>query len=688
MQYSKIALLTILTIGSTQLQAEMLAMNEEDLMLLYGDEEMISIATGTYKPIRLAPSVAHVITAAEIKSSGATKLDQVLEMVPGIHVSLSTVNRLNYVYSIRGIHTGQNPQTLILMNGIPFRSAYSGARPNGFHYPVENIERIEVIRGPGSAVYGADAFAGVINIITKDVDSIAGFSAGGRSSSFGSQSVWLQSGNSLNDWDIVFSFEYMDSDGDDERIITTDAQSALDSAFGTTASLAPGALVTRYEVFNTQLELARDEWTIRLWNWQLNDGGNGAGGAQAIDIAGSLENNTYLLDVSYNAPDLIDNWDIEGRLAYYYLDEQGYMNLYPDGANVGFGVLPNGLKGNPGGVSRDVSYELVGHYKALINHQLRFSLGYVDTELETKQTKNFGPGVTLGTLTDITDTPYVFMPDSERDVWFASVQDEWRLASDWTLTAGIRYDNYSDFGNTTNPRLALVWATDYNLTTKLLYGRAFRAPSLGEEFGQNNTVALGNKNLNPETIDTLELAFEHHPNFDMRTRLNFFAYEIKDLIDYMPSGGGTKTAQNATNQDGHGLEAEMEWDISDTTVLKGNYAWQDSEDAATGMDVAYAPGQQASLMALWKFKPQWSLATQANWVADRKRLTGDSRPAIADYTLVDLALRRSNVMEHWELTGAIRNLFDKAAREPSDGTIADDYPLEGRSFYLEAIYHL
>ncbi|MEJ2201403.1 MAG: TonB-dependent receptor plug domain-containing protein, partial [Desulfuromonadaceae bacterium] len=85
---------------------------EEDLAALYGDEEFVSIATGSAKPITKAPAVASVVTAADIRAMGATDLNQVLETVPGIHVSLSALNRLDPVYSIRGIHTGFNPQVL------------------------------------------------------------------------------------------------------------------------------------------------------------------------------------------------------------------------------------------------------------------------------------------------------------------------------------------------------------------------------------------------------------------------------------------------------------------------------------------------------------------------------------------------------------------------------------------------
>jgi outer membrane receptor for ferrienterochelin and colicins len=83
--------------------------------------------------------------------------------------------------------------------------------------------------------------------------------------------------------------------------------------------------------------------------------------------------------------------------------------------------------------------------------------------------------------------------------------------------------HYSDFGDTFNPRIALVWQSAYNLTTKFMYGRAFRAPSFSELFNVNNPVAQGNDSLDPESIDWYELAFDYQPRADLRTGLNLFA---------------------------------------------------------------------------------------------------------------------------------------------------------------------
>ena len=129
--------------------------DEEALIELYGDEDVISIATGSAQPISKAPAVATVITAKDIKEMGATDIDEVLETVPGLHVSRRAAN-YTPIYTFRGIYATENPQVLMLVNGISINNLFVGDRSQVWGgMPVENISRIEVIRGPGSAVYGA-----------------------------------------------------------------------------------------------------------------------------------------------------------------------------------------------------------------------------------------------------------------------------------------------------------------------------------------------------------------------------------------------------------------------------------------------------------------------------------------------------------------------------------------------------
>lgn len=154
------------------------AVTEEDVWALSMEELgkiQVTIATGTPKTLVNAPSVTSVITAAELRAMGAQTLEEALEAIPGLHVS-----RGSFAYApryfIRGITSVFNPHTLPLVNGIPQTSLFVGDRgervSNRYSLPVAMIERIEIIRGPGSAVYGADAFSGVINVITKGPDDV------------------------------------------------------------------------------------------------------------------------------------------------------------------------------------------------------------------------------------------------------------------------------------------------------------------------------------------------------------------------------------------------------------------------------------------------------------------------------------------------------------------------------------
>lgn len=287
-------------------------------------------------------------------------------------------------------------------------------------------------------------------------------------------------------------------------------------------------------------------------------------------------------------------------------------------------------------------------------------------------------------MTDVTDTAPFIRPHKRR-VNYVYAQDEWTFTQDWYLTAGVRRDHYSDFGATTNPRMALVWETAYNLTTKVLYGRAFRPPSFAELYNINNPVALGNPNLKPETNESVELAFAWQPVHTVQTNLNLFRYRMKDILRFVPNPDGSATAQNSGRQRGQGFEVEMVWDAASSLRLSGNYAQQRSIDEASNQDAGNAPRHHVYARGDWRFMPRWTLNTQLNYVADRKREPGDTRPDIADYHTVDLTLRNGKLNSGWEFALSARNLFDADAREPSPspGLIPYDLPLAPREYRFE-----
>ncbi|OMH38258.1 TonB-dependent siderophore receptor [Motiliproteus sp. MSK22-1] len=679
----------------------------DELGDFYSGEELVSIATGTSTPLNKAPAVASVITRKQIEAMGATHLDEVLERVPGIHVSPSKLSRLDSVFSIRGLQTGVNPQVLVLLNGVEFKYVFNGGLPDSFRMPISNIKRIEVIRGPGSAVYGADAYSGVINIITNTASDNKTGDVGIRTGSFDSQDVWFRKGYEKDDFSVSFAFENQTSDGDSGRVINSDQQSAFDGLFGTSASLAPGPLNTNYDVTNIHLDFGYGNWKLENWYWQQDSGGLGPGVAQALDNVGYQNTNLFRTKLGFQ-DQVTSNWNLKAGMSYQKTEIDASFVLFPAGATLPIGsdgnafsgipvgpvTFTDGYIGNPGSTDQTFKAEIAGIYSGINDHQIRAATGWTRQEIETREHKNFGPGVIDGTvsvidgtLTDVTGTEDIYLTDQDRTNYYLSLQDEWQLNNDWSLTAGVRWDHFSDFGNSSNPRIALVWETSHNLTSKLLYGTAFRAPAFNEQYLINNPSALGNPDLTPEEIETVELAFDYRPTFDTSVQLSFFYYEATDLIDtVVVPGTSSKQTENNRDQEGHGAEIEFGWKISDHLKLYANYAYQHSEDSTTGADIPDAPQHSTYLDLQYTVTPQLSTSLQHYWVGSRPRASGDTREEIDDYHWVNMKLKYILENNKLQLALIAKNLLNTNASEPSSGSIPDDFPLESRSIWGQVSY--
>jgi outer membrane receptor for ferrienterochelin and colicins len=697
------ALLASAWIGTVAAQTT----EEEDLALAYGDKSMISIVTGSSQPVARAPAVASVITARDIAAMGATELGQALESVPGLHVSMSNV-AMQPIYEFRGIATKSNPQVLVLVNGIPITNVLWGNRGEVWGgMPLENVARIEVIRGPGSALYGADAFSGVINVITKTAAEINNTEFGLRAGSFNSLDAWVQYGGKLGAFDTAFYLGAGKTDGQ-KGIIQQDAQSSYDTCFLTgvgcpppfaqipsyiPVSLAPGPVNDQRKGIDARADMSRDAWRLRA-AYQERDVGVGAGVAGSLDPNGRGHASKLYLDLIYDKANWAPNWDLSGVVGIYNIKEEGdpAYTLFPPGA---FGTAGSGntydligMVGNPGHSERHTHASVSAFYTRFEQHRIRVGAGYrIEDMYDIQETKNYDAlfQPLPGGLTDVSGDPsLVYMLPHTRNVSYAFAQDEWSFAKDWSLTAGVRHDRYSDFGGTTNPRLALVWNAAYNVVVKAMHGTAFRAPSFAELYAINNPVATGNPDLKPETITTDELAFSWQPVAKLQNNLNFFRYSMHDIIK------PATPYQNAGDQVGQGLELESTLDATSNVRLTGNFSLQHSTDQTTGQDAGMAPHRRLFVRADWRFVSLWQASAKANYVADRMREPGDTRAQVPDYTLVDLILRRDSFAGNWNVRAMVTNLFDRDAWEPtfqSAGMISD-LPLPGRAFYLQFQYKL
>ena len=711
---SLIRIATLVLLGQMGMAvAQELSEEEKALLQAYGTEELVTIATGKAQPLAKAPSVATAITAADIKAMGATDIDEALETVPGLHVARSFVG-YNPIYTFRGVASEFNPQVLVLINGIPISQSFHGDRGAIWGgMPVQAVSRIEVIRGPGSAVYGADAFAGVINVITKTKEDIDGTEVGGRVGSFDTYDGWGLHGGEWAGFDVAAMVEYHDTEGH-TRSIDADQQTVFDQLFGTQASLAPGPVNLQRENFDARLDLSRGHWKLRAGVQRRDNWGNGPGIAQALDPHNRYASERWNTDLTYHNPEFAKDWDVTAQASYLDTSNQDIRRdlvLFPPGTRLPIGAdgnlfsgptlttFPNGVIGNPEVFERHARASLSAFYTGFEDHTLRLGLGFnYDNMYKTKESKNFGRDPVTGLpipfqpglpVTDVSGTPLAFLPPAHREDYFFFMQDEWRFLPDWQFTAGVRYDYYSDFGDTVNPRLGLVWEPRYDLTAKLLYGTAFRAPAFSEMFFVSNPVTLGNPNLMPETMETVEMAFDYRPRDNLRLGANIFYYWWDDIIRFVPDAGATTaTAQNAGRQEGYGGELQAEWKAADNLKLLGNYSYQESSDQELDHDAGNAPHHMVYVRANWEFLPEWHLTPQVKWVLDRDRVAGDERDKIHDYGQADVTLRRTRLADRFEVAFSVRNLFDADVREPSPfasggAPIPNDFPQAGRSFFGE-----
>lgn len=670
---------------------------EDDLADFYGDEEFVSIATGSKKPIRKAPSVASVITSDQIEKMGARNLSQVLETVPGLHVSRSG-QLMAPEFWFRGITSTFNPQTLIMINGVSTKSTIRGDNHVVWgEYPVHSIERIEIIRGPGSALYGADAFSGVINIITKTAEDLKSNSFGASVGSFSTYNLWLNNKIDLDSWQLAMNLEYLKSDGFD-AIITADAQTAVDAVAATlnipAASFAPGELSMQFESFDMWLTAENESLKFDFGTQERRDVGTGPGTGEALDPVGLTAGYKRIVKVTLKDREIAPEFKFNTQLSYYGSSQEVETDvvIFPPGAF--FGAFPNGFIGSPGWEEETTKIAFNFAYSGFSKSDLSFGVGYDKQNLyKVTERRNFFPDLSPrpNGVEDVSDTAEVFIPEASRESSYLYFQTETQFSKDWELTAGARYDDYTDFGSTFNPRVALVWSTTHQLTSKFLYGRAFRAPAFAELLVVNNPIALGNSELEPETIDTYELAFNYNYSQDFSLDFNLYNYKIDDFITFAPDPNGvTATAKNVGKRSGIGFETSFNWKVSDDFKLNSNIAYVDAEDDLENDDVGDYPNLQFYVNADWSISDAWNIRSQIITIGDRERTPQDVREKLDGYTQVNLSASYQLEGTGSTIKLIATNLFDEDIFEPSSANVTlgsinipNDLPQAGRAFYLK-----
>jgi outer membrane receptor for ferrienterochelin and colicin len=651
----------------------------------------VTIASGIQQSTATAPSSTTVITAQDIEAMGARSLEEILDAVPGMHIGLSET-RFAPLFEVRGMHSASNYEILMMINGLPIKSILNGSRGAWSPPPVQFIRRIEIIRGPGSALYGADAVSGVINIITKTADDIQGSEVGLRAGSFQTYNPWLLHGEKINDFDISLSVNYLDTDGHQETI-HQDAQSLLDKVTRTNVSQAPGRPYLQKRQLNLHSTISKGFWQLGL-NWSRDRNmGAGLGSSLIISPEEHHETDQFLIRALYQRPKLTEHWDFDAQLSFQDAQEN-WFNTYsarPNSIRNGE-VLPYGAPNNVGYYQRQTRLDLNGQFRGFQNHNIRVGTGYLYADLHSVPW-SYLMDRNNPVQVDVRALGQVLIPENIRQNRYLFVQDTWKLSSHWELTTGIRHDWYSDFNATANPRAALVWLIDSNLTAKFLYGSAFRAPSFVEMYTPKNRALVGNPNLKAETNKTFEIGLDYRANNSLNFALNLFSYEVKDKIqrrlldDKASTSGRIYTYDNIGTLKGQGFEVESRWKINNKSSLLFNYSYAKLKTNLSEEAGDY-PHHKVYLRHDWLFGRSWFLDTRLNWIVDRDRPLENSNPPLKDYLQMDMTLRYKDVSNKtpWNIAIGVRNLLDQDIREAGDPRLMGDYPKAGREWFSEIRY--
>ena len=691
-------LLCILPAFSEYKQEQKQEITEE---FFYAEEE-VEIASLKPQRVEEAPGIVSVITAQQIKDMGARDLNDVLRMIPGFQLPI-VPTYFATTYGVRGLQQSFNNRVLVMMDGVPLNEVYYGqSNLTWSTMPINNIKRIEVIRGPGSALYGTYAFLAVINIITNKAEDINGieFSAGGGS--WNTQHHYLLAGKKMGDFSFSASVDYRKTDGYDDYLIQSDSMTILYSyvPFLPSVSMAPGKVQVPLDskLFNASLGYKNFEFQFKALD--LDKGIPLA--SYSITDGFFRKEKAYISQAIYRQ-EFGDKLSMQLKGHYYYRKEQSYGQSWPSGIYgpllplAAQGFFSNGILGDLSIKQKNIGIKSQFNFSVSERNTLTFGIEYAYLSTDKPRTL-----ININPITRMQSEQYYelsgglvgFMERAaDRNVLASFIQDSFHIGESLSITAGLRLDHYSDFGSSVNPRLSLVWKFLQNTNIKILYGHAFRAPTFTELYAVYS-AQVGNENLGPEKVGTFEIGLNHKFTPNINASVNYFYNDLSDII--LSTGkvvieGWPCQLENSGKVHSQGIEAEVKANFEKNTYAYFNYSYAKAKDELTGDVIPNVANNLFNFglnVGMFKYL---NANVNVNYVGERKRglLSGfpDSRDPIKAYSLFALTLRAQNFWKKTEIILSIHNLFDTQYTDPEElGLIYYDIPREGRQILGKVIF--
>ena len=622
-----------------------------------------------------APGAVTVFTRAEMDALGVRTLDELLNFVPGMRsytfVGPDTSGKT--VIETRGVYEPYGHMMLLLLDGQRLSAAYNGNFTGANRWlSLTPIERVEIIRGPGSALYGGNAMTAVINLISSrdQPRQLALLEAGG----FDHWRAAVQTGaGTSHEWHWRAWLEWQRDNGDTYRDAFDPFQrdeQTQDPRRGNDALISLG---------NHDMELQlRHHWR-RSEDFYLL-------GRMADDLNFSeTEQNNARLSWRLGAP---AQHQLTLALAWLEASWQGLTRLAPNGVppylNGDFIGGP-ALKHREWHGSADALWQLddnnvINYGLALEQATIPRSAAYGNYDTVT--------GAWLGSVQLQDDDEHRIVADQDRRLRGAYLQWDHRLSPTLRAVLGARFDHYDPGDQALTPRLTLLWQHDDRNSIEVQYAEAYRPPSQADQFIRETPVVAASAGLDPMRSQTLEASWQYRDtNFDSEVTL--YALRIKELIGRLPLADGRVQAGNSGELATRGIEWQLRQQLSEQWLMRvnlGHVFAADTDDAPP--DVArsedYASRDLLSFSSHWRGEAL-RFDLMASWARAVPALRHEG-----DYQQLHLQLRYP-LTRDWEVYAGIRNLTDTdiLAAEPgrglgtdSNGQIVRDLPQRGRQWLL------
>ncbi len=656
-----------LALGSLALAAApLLARAQESqevkvLKLFFAQDDLVTAPSKIPEEARTAPAVVSVFTAEDIKNMGARTLSDLLKTLSSVYVTFQTSSRESVWF--RGIRNRYNDKVLLLVDGVPWRDVVYEHASIDEYFPLTNVERVEVIRGPGSALYGTNAYAGVIQVITKSPPKKPSFSASAQAGNWDTKEAWAEGGGSSGKSGVYAWIRAFQTDGDGVGINVRNQVQVQD---WNPKRQTSGGITFTHGDFTLRAEMVHYFHTYfadtdtPVWRWR----------DEGYWYDDTFVNGEYAHAFSSNV-------SMKARLYGQDYDWKNFWRQFAYGKDT--------ADATPADVDDQVD---------VTKHTRRVG-GEFQLNIKTAGRQEIVAGVTgeresILSVQDLwtdmhtgTVSRLFYINPVSLVTWAAYLQDTWK-STDWlTLTGGLRADHHSLFGWHFSPRLGAAFHPGGRFVAKILYGEAFRAPSSREFYTVDLTGSFppGNPSLQPEGIQTLDAAFSY----------TFSSYAEGELVLYQEKTWDAIYSENNApyaNYPGtriRGVEAALRLAFPNRVAAKFSAS-------TTSSDLYNVPKTLASAMLDVPVgdKGHWNLA--ASFVGTRPRDPQDlyaydtsrppyHRPDVPSFVMVDTTLRTGEIWRGCEFSFEVHNLLDKEAYIPTyEPTKYNDLLLPGRSF--------